>query len=337
MRTDYAAGAPATIARSLGTIFGEYTAHAFSRVETRVGLDVTAAAGNAWASPRARVTWRAADAWSFGVSASRVHQFTQSLASPESVVRHVFPAELAVIAGARAVPVPQSDQVAASASWRPAFGLHVGVEVFARRMRGLALVSPATPDPFSSGEFVVGGATARGLAMEASGASTRFAWIATYLWERLRYSGEDVSFVPAHGSTHLLDAGVIAYPTATASVRIGFSSGWGRRATDVGGAFEWEACNLADLGCEFAGTPGLVGSPGARELPWYGRLDIGVRKHWHVRAGGRETVMGVFAAMTNVLGRENTLVYARPDVGGPATAVPMRPRAPLVIGLDWRY
>ena len=100
----------------------------------------------------------------------------------------------------------------------------------------------------------------------------------------------------------------------------------------------WEACNLLDSGCEFGGSPHYNGETlGGTSLPPYYRLDLGVRQHWHFTAGGRNVSMALFAALTNILGRKNVLTYARNPSNGQITAIEMRPRAPLVVGLDWKF
>ena len=104
----------------------------------------------------------------------------------------------------------------------------------------------------------------------------------------------------------------------------------------MSGGFEWEACNLLDEGCEFGGTPGTAGAPGGVSLPAYFRMDLGVRKHWHLTLGRRDAVVALFGTLTNVLNRRNVLSYSRaPD--GALTPIEMRPLAPLVVGLDWQY
>jgi hypothetical protein len=64
---------------------------------------------------------------------------------------------------------------------------------------------------------------------------------------------------------------------------------------------------------------------------------LGARKHWHLDVGRRDTVIGLFGTVTNVLGRMNELVFANGVGGGAPTPVEMRPRSPLVLGLDWRF
>jgi hypothetical protein len=126
------------------------------------------------------------------------------------------------------------------------------------------------------------------------------------------------------------------FPTATTSIRLGATGALGRRATAVSGGFEWEACNLLDEGCEFGGTPGTTGAPGGVSLPAYFRVDLGLRKHWHVTLGHRDAVVALFGTLTNVLNRKNVLSYSRaPDDA--LTPIEMRPLAPLVVGLDWQY
>ena len=53
--------------------------------------------------------------------------------------------------------------------------------------------------------------------------------------------------------------------------------------------------------------------------------------------GGRQMEMAVFGTYTNLLGRTNVLTYARDPATGRPVAVEMRPRSPLVLGLDWRF
>ena len=104
------------------------------------------------------------------------------------------------------------------------------------------------------------------------------------------------------------------------------------------GGFEWESCNLLDNGCEFGGTPRTQPDAiGGTRLPAYLRLDLGARKHWHIAAGGRDLEVAVFGTYTNVLNRRNLLTRAIDPETREAVAIEMRPQAPLVVGLDWRF
>ncbi len=95
---------------------------------------------------------------------------------------------------------------------------------------------------------------------------------------------------------------------------------------------------MLDRGCEFAGSPQARDEPlGASSLPAYLRIDLGFRKHWHLRLAGREGLLGVFGTVTNVLGRRNIVAVATDPGTGEAVEIEMRPRAPLVVGIDWRF
>ncbi len=336
-RTEYTVTTRSSASQPTATLFAESSSSLGRSMLARVGASLTSTFGAAYLAPRAQLTWRAASAWTLSLSATRTSQFTQSMRNPESVAGHVFPAELAVVAGREGVPVPRSDQLVLSGEWRPASTLHVGAQGYVRKIGGLALVAPVTPEPFATGSFVVGTATSRGFAVDASSAGARFAWVASYGLQHVRVHGTGTDYAPGHGATHLADVGVVVYPSSTTSVRLGTSGAWGRRSTDVGGAFEWEACNLLDRGCEFAGSPYLTGTLGGSELPGYVRVDVGARKHWHIRVAGRETLVGLFGTVTNVFGRANALVLVRDPSSGTSGPVEMRPRSPLVVGLDWRF
>jgi hypothetical protein len=153
---------------------------------------------------------------------------------------------------------------------------------------------------------------------------------------RLRYG--DSSYVPSHGATHRLEGGLILFPGAASSVRLGVTGAWGRRGTAIASGFEWEACNLIDRGCEFAGSPTYAGSAlGGTRLPHYLRVDLGLRHHWHFDLAGRNVQVGLFGTVTNLFGRKNILTYATDPKTGAAIPIEMRPLAPLVVGLDWRF
>ena len=312
--------------------------HAIAR---SAGLDLGASV--AWArralhpAPRARVRWRAMPALELSGGYSRNHQFAQSLRNAESVVGHVFPADALVGAGDGGIPVARGDLGVIAADYRPLAGLRVGMQVYARRSRHVVLVAPRDGEPFSTGGFAIGSDASRGLSAELALSSARYGVLASYGWQRVRLQYGDSSYVPEHGTEHVLEGGVIVFPAAATSIRLGASAGIGRRTTTVPGGLEWESCNLLDQGCEFAGSPHYGNEPlGATRLPPYCRLDLGLRQHWHVGVGGRDGLVALFGTFTNVLGRKNLLTYAR-DASGETVEIELRPPAMLVVGIDWRF
>jgi len=135
-----------------------------------------------------------------------------------------------------------------------------------------------------------------------------------------------------------MEAGVIFFPTATSSLRVGVTGALGRRGTPIAGGLEWESCNLLDRGCEFGGTPTYEGSSlGSTKLPGYFRVDIGLRKHWDFTVGRRDALVGLFGTVTNLFNQKNVMTWARDPLNGQPVAIEMRPLAPLVVGLDWRF
>jgi hypothetical protein len=162
--------------------------------------------------------------------------------------------------------------------------------------------------------------------------------VLSYGYQHLRLEYGNSSYVPEHGASHLLEGGVIVFPSATTSVRLGLAAAMGRRATSIAGGFEWEAANLYDRGSEFGGSPYYGGEAlGATALPTYYRLDLGVRKQWRVRLGAHGATLGLFGTATNLLGRKNILTYARDPSTGELAGIEMRSRVPLVVGIDWGF
>lgn len=320
------------------SLFAEDRRPVGPRLELESTASIAAASGGVYASPRAQVRWHASEQVSFSGSYARLHQFAQSLRNSESVAGNIFPADLFVGAEAQGVPVARGDQGILGGEYRPSAGVRLGAQAYVRVANELLLVAPREGEPFTTREFAVGSGSARGVAVDATISSARYAIIGSYGLQRVRFENGDSSYVPDHGTAHLLDGGIIVLPTATSSIRLGLTGALGRRTTSVSGNFEWEACNLSDRGCEFGGSPQHGGQPlGAAVLPAYLRVDLGVKKHWHFEVGARDVVIEAFGTVTNILNRKNLLTYATDPSTGESVAVEMRPRAPLVFGIDWRF
>jgi hypothetical protein len=288
--------------------------------------------------PRARIAWGAAEALTLSGSWARLHQFAQSLRNAESVAGAIFPVDLYVGAGAAGVPVASNSQWVVAADYRPGPGIRIATQVYTVRANGLLFSAPRAGGPFVTGAFETGRGRSRGLSIEGAVSASRVGILAGWTWQDVRLQYQDASYVPDHGARQLVEAGIILFPSASFSVRLGIAGAFDRRATAVTGAFEWESCNLLDRGCEFGGTPVTSAeSLGGTRLPDYLRLDLGVRKHWHLELGGRDAALGAFASFTNLLGRHNLLTLATDPLTGARTQIEMRPRSPLAIGLDWWF
>ncbi len=339
IRSDSAGGSRSLLAHTpVASGFARRTIGLDSPVELTMGATVTAADASLHFDPHARMAWRLASRLTLTGSYARGHQFAQSLRNSESVVGNVFPADLFIGAGASGVPVARSDLVVLGAEFLPFTGARLAFEAYGRLSRGLLLVAPQDGGPFTGGEFTTGSGKAGGFSIDATLSRPRYGLIAGYGLQRVRLSYGESDYVPDYGSTHLLQGGLIVFPTVTTSVRLGVSGALGRRTSTATGAIEWEACNLLDRGCEFAGSPHYDGaSIGDTRVGGYFRVDLGFRKHWHVPFAGRDAVVAVFATITNVLNHHNVLTYARDSAGTPPVPVEMRPLAPLVAGLDWKF
>jgi hypothetical protein len=322
----------------LATAFAQHT----RRLGSRFNADVAASlmtTGSTWhVSPRAQLRWLPADNVTLSGSYARLHQFAQSVRNPESVVGSIFPVDLFIGAGARSVPVARSEHFVLGADYRPAPGIRLAAQAYAKDLENVLLVAAGEAEPFATGSLRVGSGAASGFSVDAAASSTHFGFLASYGWQHVRYQYGSSSYVPDFGTSHIIDIGGVAFPSPTWSIRLNGLAAIGRYTTSIPGALEWESCNLIYRGCEFAGTPHYSGeSLGSTSLPIYLRIDLGVRKHWHVDLAGRDALLAVFATVTNLLGRTNVLTWAVDPTTGTRTAIEMLPLSPLVVGLDWRF
>jgi hypothetical protein len=323
---------------ALAAIFVQHRRPVASDLTADLALSATGAAGDVHLGLQSELRWRPSPAASVSGSYARSHQFSQSLRNSESVVGGIFPADLYVGAGAHGVPVARGDRAVVGAELLAWAGVRVGAQAYLSDFDGLLLVAPRAGTPFATGGFLTGDGTSRGLSLEAAMSGARYGVTASYGWQRTRVTYGDSSYAPGYGTSHLIETGVVVFPAPTASIRLGLTGAVGRRGTGVLGAFEWESCNLLDQGCEFGGSPTHdTDRLGATRLPAYFRLDLGLRKHWHVEVAGRDVELALFGTVTNLLGRRNVLAVATDPVTGMRSEIEMRPLAPLVVGLDWRF
>lgn len=288
--------------------------------------------------PRTRLTWSPSQRWSLSAGYVLLRQPEQSLRNPESVVGNVFPADLFIGSGAPGIPEARARQMVVTADYLASRGVRVSAQAYRRTTRDQALVAPRAGEPFATDGVVVGSGSASGIALSAAARGARLGVVASYGLQEVRLSYADSTYIPSHGTTHLFQAGVIVFPSPTLALRLGAAAAAGRRSTATSGSFEWEACNLLDRGCELGGSPHVgLEPPGARRLPGYLRVDVGVRQHWHLRLAGRDASVALFGTVTNLLGRRNVLTYAVDPTTGEVAPIDMRPLAPLVLGLDWRF
>lgn len=314
------------------------------QVSRDVGRATFAAGAHIWITsdgvhptPFVEWTWRPTATLTLSAEGSRRLQFTQSLRNAESITGLLFAADIPVSAG-RDVPVARSDQFVMAASWRPSPARRFSVRGWTRRLDGLALPAIGTDAPFAVDAVAHGSGSADGVSADATASGARWSVMGSYGAQRVRLTARDTTWQPEFGVRQTAEAGIVAFPTASSSLRVGATAGAGRRVTGFTGSFEWEACNLRDRGCEFAGTPVRGDATlGGLAIPAWVRVDVGARTHWHVRVGQRDVLLAAHASWSNVLDRRNVLTYARDGASGRPLAVVMRPSAPLVIGLDWSF
>jgi hypothetical protein len=293
--------------------------------------------GSSTVSPGLAVRWSPGDRLAIGAAFARRHQFAQSVRNDESLVGTIFPADLFLGAG-NGVPIARGDQAVVTLAVRPHASAEIAVRGYARRARGLLIAAASTGDPVGLRGILTGTTHVRGASVDASVSGARFGALASYGWLRSRIAHAAGDYAPRYAAAHRVDAGVVTFPDPTLSLRLGATMIAGRTATPSYGLVEWESCNLLDLGCEFGGSP--VTRPeeaGALGLPSYLRVDVGARKHWHVRLRGHDVAVAAFATVTNLISRSNTLAYVFDERTGIREPVGMRPIAPLVAGLDWRF
>jgi hypothetical protein len=319
------------------SLFGSYVESFGGRVEVAASLRAERGEAGGRVLPRAAIRARLDESFSIFAEYARTAQAIQSVRNAESIVGRIFPAELYAGGDGTGIPVALGDYVALGLVALPAAGTRVELEAYARALDDLAILDPEDGQPFASAAIRRGSGSVLGAAAGLSIGSARYAVTASADVERVELRAGGERWTPGYAAGRSARIGAILFPTATLSIRAGWIGQFGRRGSDPIGLLEWESCNLLDMGCEFAGSPDQLGELGSRKLPAYNRLDLSIRKHWHFLVGRREGSIEAFATASNLLGRANVLAYVVDPASGEAAAIEMRPRAPLALGIGWRF
>lgn len=337
-RVDGGAVADLAAAPVIPSLSAEHARRVGAATEIGLGASLAALDQHVYPAGQARVSMHAGADGVVSLRYARTRQFTQSLRNPESVVGAVFPASLDLAADASTVPVASGDFVGVDAAGRLGPALRFEVSAWLRDADDLVLVAPRGGAPFATRGFVEGRMDGAGASAGFTLRTARWGGLLDYAYEQVRLHYADSTYVPQHSARHRVSAGVVYFASASTMLRLGAATLFGRRSTTSVGPIEWESCNFLDRGCEFVGSPELADVPrGGTALPDYVRLDLGVRKHWHVALGGRDASITAFLTLTNLLDRANVLTYTRRSAGAAAEPVEMRPLAPLVFGVEGRY
>ncbi len=318
-------------------LFASYAESIGERIELSASLRASRGDGGSRLLPHVGIRARIAETVSVFAEYSRTAQTVQSLRNAESVVGRIFPPELYAGGHGTSIPVAVAHHLALGIVALPRAGMRVELEAYARSLEDLAMLDPEDGQPFASATIRPGSGSVQGGAAGLSIGSARYAVTGSAGMERVELRAGGERWTPGYAASRTARLGAIAFPTATLSIRVGWTGQFGRRGSDAIGLLEWESCNLLDMGCEFAGSPEELGELGARKLPAYNRLDVSIRKHWHFVLGRREGSVEAFATGTNLLGRANVLTYVVDPASGASAPLEMRPRAPLAIGLGWRF
>ena len=318
-------------------LFASHAESIGGRVELSAGFRASRSDAGSRLLPRVGIRARLAESVSVFAEYARTSQAVQSLRNAESVVGRIFPPELYAGGEGTGIPVAIADYAAIGVVALPRPGTRVELEAYARALDDLAMLDPDDGQPFASSTVRRGSGSVRGLAAGLAIGSARYAVSGSAGVERVELRAGGERWTPGYAASRTARIGATLFPTPTLSIRVGWIGQFGRRGSDAIGLLEWESCNLLDMGCEFAGSPEDLGEIGARKLPAYNRLDLSVRKHWHFVIGAREGSLEAFATGSNLLGRANVLTYVVDPATDQSAPIEMRPRAPLTLGLGWRF
>ena len=339
VRASAMAGAPAArlsldAAPAIGSVFAERLMRPSGRLLLSSGLRAsTDFSGWAALEPRVTAVFTPDARTRVGVGLGRSHQPVQSLVNDESALGSLVGFDIPA-AGGR-LPIARADQLEAMAGRRLG-PFDLSVTGYLRRTRGLALGSVSTAGLFPADSVVVGRGYASGVIGALAVEQGRVAARAVVTVARdVRASGltrYDAGY--GQGTSIALDLGYRFLRDTRLLLQ--FRAGAHQSTSVVSPGFEWQPSRMLSESGELAGTPeNRPGALNATNLPDYARLDLGLRRTWHVPGMGPSTGLTTAVSVLNVLGRPNALGFvARPD-GGLRLLPAVRRSVTFEVG--WRF
>ena len=336
--TDSGALAPLQLA-SAPTLLGAFVEDRWrmgSRLAFTAGVRGNAVTGGGLdLEPRLSLRFAAGRGISASVGVARLHQYVQSLRNEESMLDAVFSADLPVAVGVPGLPVARADQVAATIETHLGPRTSLSIDGYLRWLNGLALIAPATTQPFATSAIQAGSGQARGLDLALQYRGDRFdAQVGYALGFVTRRNGAAV-YHPAFERKHAVRLALAYRPAAGTTVEASVWAATGRPTTLVADGFDWQPYNPLSGSGEIAGSPQRLAGPLNQDrLPPYARVDLGVQRQWHAAWLGRTAVLTTFATVNNLFDRRNVFAYvAAPDARRRIGMLPLT----LSFGIEWRY
>jgi Carboxypeptidase regulatory-like domain/TonB-dependent Receptor Plug Domain len=344
------AGRPMLNLRGQPILAGAYADQAWGPLDgawqITTGLRAAAMTGT---SPRIEPRLGAVLRIAAGVTASaglaRTHQFIQSLRDPDAPYGAQIGLDLPAAAAMGGIPVAQSDAATASIGAQLGTIARLTVDGYARRMSGLAIVSPAHADAFAVYGFDRGSGRVTGGAVELDGGTGRVTWQTAYGAGTTTETFDAIRYHPAAEVGQTLTAATAVHLDRVTQLRV---ASWlaagrpagsldalseGHDADDVGGTSGGR--DTDDNGGAAAAEPGERDISSARaSLPAYMRADIQLRREW--RTGPASGRLSTFVTLANVFNHDNVATVFPGSLGAPPRAIVLLPRS-LLAGASWTF
>lgn len=281
------------------------------RFGVRTGLRVEASerlwnAGPVRLSPRLSLRYAPAPEVAVSAGASRVYQYTQSIAPGGLYVASLATTDVWLLAG-RGAPALRSDIVTAGIETFLAPGRTVTLNAFARRAAGVATPDPRPGRIYDRSTFVTGENSARGVELGVRQVTGRMTGTASYTLSRSELQTVGLRYAASSDRRHVLSTTLMVKAAESLRAGAAFTTATGVPFTRT--VSSPEECAL-EPGCDPTRLPWLS-TPNAARAPTYASLDLLVDWSGHVR--GLE--IGAYAQLRNALGRENTTIYTADPAG----------------------
>jgi hypothetical protein len=295
----------------LFALWGEKNWTAGDRFALRTGLRAEAGehvqnGGPLRLAPRVSARFTPVPEVALSAGASRVYQYTQSIAPGGLYVASLATTDVWLLAGSD-LPALRSDIATLGAEAWIGPGRALALNTFLRNSTGVATTDPR-PGRLQDRATVVTGES------EAVGAEFSFRQItgpltgaASYTVSRARTEAVGLQFASSSDRSHVL--------SATAMMRAATALRAGAALTAATGVPFTRVVSTAD---DCAGVPGCdperlpwLGQPNATRAPHYASLDL--LMDWSGRLRGME--IGIYAQLRNALGRDNATIYTGDEPG----------------------
>lgn len=292
----------------LGAVYGEWDWHDASRIDFRAGLrGNTDFQRSVSLDPRVLVNFHPDLTTRIELGFGRTHQVAQSMLNDENLMSTVIGPAL-LTNTPNSLPPASADQWVVSVERRLGRGVTVAVDGYTRSWHNVLAPAVTGTGFFATTAPAYGDGNAHGVNASLSIVRQRLAVLASASVASSVQQAAGMSYASSFERPWSFSGDINYRLPARTTLQVRWNTGAGQPATAMLSGIEWNPYQPATGTGEIEGTAtNLSGAINALRLAGPLRIDLGVRREWHLGTSGRASGITTAVCLANLFNRADPI------------------------------